>query len=415
MFKPVLLFISLRYIKAKRSNRFISFIALTSTIGIALGIMTLITVMSVMNGFDREIKTQVFSMVAPLTITQDDGPIEHWQQLTQLAQQEVAELNSAPFVSGQALLTANGAVTPILLNGILPAEESKITAWMDHLALGKINALQPGYFRLIIGQTLAQRLNVQLGDKVTLLIPTMNITPAGIMPRFKRFVVAGIFNIGAGFGFDNSLAFMHLHDAQKLYNLHNTVTGIHLSLTDVFAAPQVSLRLMRQLPEYNVIDWTQQFGAYFHAVSLEKTMMFCILFLIVAVATFNLVATLVMVVNDKSADIAILRTLGATPGMIMMLFILQGGIIGFFGVLCGTISGLLLTWHITALVTWLNNTFQLNLLSSHVYFVDFLPVELLWADVGKIVAIAFSLSLLATIYPAWRAAQVPPVEALRHE
>lgn len=416
MFKPAAIFIGLRYTRAKRRNHFISFISLTSMLGIALGVMTLITVLSVMNGFDREIKKRVFSMVPPITISSLTGYLSEWSSLQKTLQQSPEVINTAPFVNGEALLTFGSQVAPVLLNGILPEQEKNITEISNKIVNGKFTALKPGQFNILLGEELAKRLNVSLGDKVVVVTPQMSLTLAGVVPRFKRFTIVGIFNAGSGFGFDAGLAFTHLQDAQKLYGSGNLVTGLHVSIQDVFAAPVIAKHLAAILsPGAYISDWTDQFGAYFHAVRLEKTMMFFILMLIIAVAAFNLVSTLVMVVNDKQADIAILRTLGAKPQMIMAIFIVQGAIIGLVGTLLGMISGVWLTWHVTEIVNWIQRSFQVELLSANVYFVNYLPSELLWTDVAKISLTALALSLLATIYPAWRASCLHPVEALRYE
>lgn len=416
MFKPAPVFIGLRYTRAKRRNHFISFISLTSMLGIALGVMALITVLSVMNGFDREIKKRVFSMVPPITVSSITGYLSDWNSLQKTLQGVPGIVNTAPFVNGEALLTFGPQVAPVLLNGILPEEEKKITAISEKVVLGKLSDLMPGKFTIILGEELAKRLNVSVGDKVTAVTPQMSLTPAGVVPRFKRFTVVGIFNAGSGFGFDAALAFTHLNDAQKLYGVGKLVSGIHVSLQNVFAAPQMSKDLSLKLSSSAYItNWTDQFGAFFHAVRLEKTMMFFILLLIVAVAAFNLVATLVMVVNDKEADIAIMRTFGATPRMIMSIFMVQGGVIGLVGTLLGVLGGIWLTFHVTEIVNWIEHVFHVQFLSSSVYFVDYLPSELQWLDVTEIGLTALVLSFLATIYPAWQASRMDPVEALRYE
>jgi len=416
MFKPAPMFIGLRYTRAKRRNHFISFISLTSMLGIALGVMALITVLSVMNGFDREIKKRVFSMVAPITVSSFSGYLDEWGNLQKVLQKIDGVVNTAPFVSGEALLTFNSQVAPALVNGILPQQEKKITALAEKVVRGQLADLRPGTFGLILGEELAHRLNVVVGDKVTAVTPQMSLTPAGVIPRFKRFTVVGIFNAGSGFGFDAALAYTSLSDAQKLYGVGNLISGIHVSLENVFAAPQMSKILASRLsPTAYITNWTDQFGAFFHAVRLEKTMMFFILLLIIAVAAFNLVATLVMVVNDKEADIAILRTFGATPRMIMSIFIVQGAVIGLVGTLLGVLGGIWLTFHVTEIVNWIEHVFHVQFLSSSVYFVDYLPSELQWVDVSEIGLTALILSFLATLYPAWQASRMDPVEALRYE
>ncbi|HVY53224.1 MAG TPA: ABC transporter permease, partial [Gammaproteobacteria bacterium] len=306
MFKPASLFIGLRYTRAKRRNSFISFISLTSMLGIALGVMTLITVLSVMNGFDREIKKRVFAMVPPITVSSINGYLSDWQQVQQSLKSNPAVIDTAPFVSGEALLTYGSQVAPAYLNGILPQQEKRITSVTEKMIEGGISRLTPGQFGIVLGEELAKRLNAHLGDKITAVTPQMSLTPAGVVPRFKRFVVVGIFSAGAGFGFDGSLAYTNMQDAQKLYGIGSLVSGVHVSINNALAAPQISHELRDYLaPTAYISDWTRQFGAYFHAVKLEKTMMFFILMLIIAVAAFNLVSTLVMVVNDKESDIAI--------------------------------------------------------------------------------------------------------------
>jgi lipoprotein-releasing system permease protein len=416
MFRPAAFFIGLRYTRAKRRNHFISFISLMSMLGIALGVLVLITVLSVMNGFDREIKKRVFSMVPPITVSTAVNYVTNWQDVEDLIKQNANVIKVAPFVSGQILLTNEGLVQPALLDGIDPTAEKNITELADKMVEGKLEQLVPGHFGMVLGEELANRLSAALGDKVTVVTPQVALTPAGVIPRFKRFTVVGIFRAGSGFGFDSNLAFVNLADAQKLIQLGSAVTGVHASIKDIYAAPLVTRQLSKQLgSNARVTDWTEQFGAFFHAVSLEKTMMFFILLLIIAVAVFNLVCTLVMVVNDKSSDIAILRTFGATPGTIMAIFVVQGAIVGVVGTLLGLISGVALALNVTNLVNGIEHIFHVQFFSSNVYFVNYLPSELQWLDVLKISLAALSFSLLATLYPAWRASRTEPVEALRYE
>ncbi|OGT41319.1 MAG: ABC transporter [Gammaproteobacteria bacterium RIFCSPHIGHO2_12_FULL_37_34] len=416
MFKSAALFIGLRYTRAKRRNHFISFISIVSMIGIALGVAVLITVLSVMNGFDREIKNRVFSMVPPITVSSINGYIRGWQDLQKIIMSFPEITASAPFATGEVLLSYGGSVQPALVNGILPDEEKHVSALADKIVKGNLMNLQSRQFGIILGENLSDRLRAEIGDKITVITPQVSLSPAGVMPRFKRFTVVGIFRAGSGFGFDAGLGFIHLDDAQKLLGLGQDVTGLHLNIKDVYAAQRVAANLASQLTQTaSITTWADQFGEFFHAVKLEKTMMFFILLLIIAVAAFNLVSTLVMVVNEKQSDIAILRTFGATPQMVMNIFIIQGGLIGVFGTLFGVMGGLLLAWNVTDIVNWIEQIFRVQFLSSSVYFVDYLPSEIEWQDILKISVVSLLLSLVATVYPAWRASKMDPVESLRYE
>jgi len=417
MFRPAAIFIGLRYTRAKKRNHFISFISLMSMLGIALGVLVLITVLSVMNGFDREIQKQVFSMVPPITVSNYNARVAQWQSASKLLMKHSEIQAVAPFVAGQGLLTHAGIVQPVMVNGILPELEKKITALNSDIIAGNLADLLPDKFGIVLGADLAARLAVMPGDAVVLMIPEATLSPAGVLPRFKRFKVVAIFQAGSGFGFDGQLAFIHLNDAQKLYQLKDNVTGLHLKIADAYAAPRLTRVLAKELGDTaTVSDWTDQFGEFFHAVSLEKTMMFFILMLIVGVAVFNLVCTLVMVVNDKESDIAILRTFGATPRMIMQIFVVQGAIIGVIGTLLGVLSGVALATHVTVVVDAIERLFHVELLTSSVYFgLTHLPSDLQWSDVLHIASFALILSFSATLYPAFRAARIQPVEALRYE
>lgn len=416
MFRPAALFIGLRYTRAKRRNSFISFISLVSMIGIALGVAVLITVLSVMNGFDREIRSRVFTMVPALTIGNVGGYVSDWQDLQQIVHESPEVVASAPFVTAEVLLSYGGSVQPALINGILPEQEKQVSAVASKMVEGNYTNLKPAQFGIVLGEALAQRLGVVLGDKVTVVTPQVSLTPAGVVPRYKRFTVVGIFKAGSGFGFDMGLGFIHLQDAQRLMGLATNVTGLHVNIKNVYQAPRFAQQLATQLsPAASISTWADQFGEFFHAVQLEKTMMFLILQLIVAVAAFNLVSTLVMVVNEKQADIAILRTFGATPRMILGIFIVQGGLVGVIGTLMGVLGGLLLAWNVTSIVDWIQQIFHVQLLSSSVYFVNYLPSQIILSDVLTISVGSLLLSLLATLYPAWRASKLDPVESLRYE
>ncbi len=416
MFKPLPLFIGLRYTRAKRRNHFISFISLASMLGIAIGVIVLITVLSVMNGFDEQIRERVFGLAEQVGITTYDKKLPDWQQLDVRLAKSADVVATAPYAAGQGMLTHYGQIHPALIIGIEPGREAKIGQLANKMQRGSLSALQPGRYGIVVGRELAANLGLGIGDKVTVVIPTATLSPVGMIPRFKRFTVVGIFHAGTGFGFDDSLAYINMHDAQTLYQLGDNVTGLKFKLKDLYQAPQFANHLRELLPDgYIVTDWTETYGAFFQAVSLEKTMMFIILLLIIAVAVFNLVSSLVMVVTDKRSDIAILRTIGATPATILYTFIVQGFIIGALGTLLGLVGGLILASHVTELVNWLQAVFHVNLLSSGAFWVDYLPSKIIASDVIKICVSAFVMSLLATIYPAWRASRIQPAEALRYE
>ncbi|MDI9818524.1 MULTISPECIES: lipoprotein-releasing ABC transporter permease subunit [unclassified Legionella] len=414
MFKPLALFIGLRYTRAKKRNHFVSFISLSSMMGIGLGVMVLITVLSVMNGFDEEIHKRFFGMAPEITVSGRDGKISNWVQLESELKNTPGVKAMAPYVGGQGLLTHDGQVLPIVLTGIEPIQEQTVTQLKDKLLAGNLTDLKD--FGIILGRGLADSLGVLIGDKVTIMIPQATVTPAGMIPRFKRFTVVGVFTAGAGFNFDSKLAFINLVDAQKLMQLGENVTGLKLKLDDIYNAPAMSDQLAAKLgEEYEVGNWTQQFGAFFQAVKLEKTMMFLILLLIIAVAAFNLVSSLVMVVNDKQAEIAILRTIGATPSMILWVFIVQGMMVGLVGTLLGLIGGLILASNATTIVNYLQSLFNTQILSSNIYFVDYLPSKIMLGDIWLVCSVALLMSFFATIYPAWRASKTVIAEALHYE
>lgn len=414
MFKPLALYIGLRYMRAKKKNHFVSFISLSSMLGIGMGVMVLITVLSVMNGFDAEIHKRFFGMAPEITITGRSGKVSDWQVLAKRVQKTPGVKAVAPYAVAQGLLTFEGQVLPVALTGIQPEMERDVTHLQDKLLIGDLKNLN--HFGIIPGRSIANNLGLMLGDQVSIMIPQATVTPAGMIPRFKRFVVKGVFTAGTGFNFDTKLVFVNLADAQKLMQLGNDVTGLKLKINNVYQAPEISSRLARELgEEYEVGNWTQQFGEFFQAVRMEKTMMFLILMLIIAVAAFNLVSSLVMVVNDKQAEIAILRTIGATPATIMRIFIVQGMMVGVVGTLFGVTAGLLLASNATAIVNGLQSVLGMHVLSSSIYFVDYLPSKILFRDVWEVCLVALFMSFLATVYPAWRASKTVIAEALRYE
>lgn len=408
-------FIGLRYLRARRRNGFISFISLLSVIGIALGVAALIVVLSVMNGFQQEIRGRMLAVVSHLEVSSYDGRLPDWQPLQQALAKQPHVVAAAPYVNAQGLLSSGGNVRGALVRGIDPASERRVVTLGDEMLRGKLESLQPGSFNIVLGVELARALAVEVGDKVTLITPQGNVTPAGMMPRLKQFTVSGIFKAGM-FEYDASLAMIPLRDAQVLFRLGHDVSGVRLKLDDAMLAPQLKAELAGKLAANQVAsDWTDMNSNYFRAVQIEKRMMFIILTLIVAVAAFNLVSTLVMVVTDKQADIAILRTLGASPASIMKIFVIQGSVAGVLGTVAGVAGGLLLAFNLGSVQHAIEQIIGARLLSSEVYLIDFLPVDVQVTDVGTIAVISLLLSLLATLYPSWRAARTRPAEALRYE
>ncbi len=415
MFKPLSVFIGLRYTRAKRRNHFISFISLTSMLGVALGVAALITVLSVMNGFEKELRSRILGMTAHAFITGADGTLQDWKTLQTKIRSSPHVLGSAPFVEGQAMLTHGSRVHGTLIRGIIPEQEKQVSALGEKIIQGQFAALTPGSYGIILGKDLARSMGVRTGDKITLITPHITPTPAGVIPRLKRLTVVGIFEIGM-YEYDSSLAVMNLDDAARLFRIKNKVTGLRLKFDDIFAAPRLIRQLMATLPPYyRAADWTYQHANFFRALKTEKTVMFIILLLIVAVAAFNIVSTLIMMVTDKQADIAILRTLGMQPRDILMIFMVQGTMIGLVGTVLGLIGGVTLALNVETLVHKLEQILHYQFLPEDVYYISELPSDLQWHDVTVIGMTAFVLSLLSTLYPAWRAAKVKPAEALRYD
>ena len=415
MFKPLELFIGLRYTRAKRRNHFISFIALTSMLGIILGVMALITVLSVMNGFEQELRNRILGVVAHATVSEPDGVLHDWPALLKKLDHKPHVVGAAPYIDGEGMLSASQGVSGTLIRGVLPADEVHVSDIGAKMVAGRLANLHPGGFGIVLGKDLALRLGAWVGDKVTLVTPQATVTPAGILPRLKRFTVVGIFEVGM-YEYDNGLALLDIEDAGKLFRLGDGVSGIRLKLDDLLRAPAIARNISHDLPTgYVVNDWTQQHVNFFRAVQMEKTVMFVILLLIVAVAAFNIVSTLVMMVRDKEADIAVLRTLGATPRSIMTIFIVQGSVIGTVGTLLGGVAGVLLALNVETIVPMIEHLFHVEFLSASVYYISELPSDLEWPDVFRICGVSLILSLVATLYPAWRAARTQPAEALRYE
>jgi lipoprotein-releasing system permease protein len=406
--------IGLRYARAKRRNGFISFISLVSVVGIALGVAALIIVLSVMNGFQEEVRNRILGATSHLEISGYDNRLPEWKMVAQKIQSDPEVVNSAPYVLGQALINAGEVSTGLLVRGIVPAEENKVSEFFTHMQKGTLGSLEPDAFNIVLGAALANQLHVTVGDKVTIITPQGQVTPAGMLPRVKQFTVSGIFRLDA-YQYDVGLALIHMQDAQKLYRLGDNVSGLRVKLTDLFNAPNVGFRLSQALPDNYITDWTQQNANYFRAVQIEKRMMFIILTLIVAVAAFNLVSTLVMVVTDKESDIAILRTLGAPARSIMKIFVIQGAFSGLIGTVCGVASGVIIALNIGVIIPAIERVLGVRFLSADIYQISELPSKVLFSDVSTIACISFLLSLLATLYPSWRAARINPAEALRYE
>jgi lipoprotein-releasing system permease protein len=415
MFKPLSVFIGLRYTRAKRRNHFISFISLTSMLGVALGVAALITVLSVMNGFEKELRERILGMTSHAFITGSNGTLKDWQSLQNMIGNSEHLVDSAPFVEGQAMLSQGSRVRGSLVRGIDPQLEDRVSTIGEKIIQGQIDLLIPGSFGIILGKDLAMAMGVRTGDKITLITPHITPTPAGIMPRLKRLNVVGVFEIGM-YEYDSALAIMNIEDAAKLFRIPERVSGLRLKLDDVFQAPTITRNLMAQLPSsFRAVDWTYQHANFFRALKTEKTVMFVILMLIVAVAAFNIVSTLIMMVTDKQSDVAILRTLGMTPRSIMIIFMVQGTLIGVFGTLIGVIGGVTLALNVETIIAQLEQLIGYQFLPADVYYISSLPSDLQWSDVTVIGLIAFILSLLSTIYPSWRAAKIRPAEALRYD
>ncbi|NOR81478.1 MAG: lipoprotein-releasing ABC transporter permease subunit [Methyloprofundus sp.] len=415
MFKPLSLYIGLRYTRAKRRTQFISFITLTSVLGIALGVTALITVLSVMNGFEAELRHRILGMTAHSTITGGGGKLSDWSVLKEKLKDYPHVQGTAPFVKGQVMINAGRRVSGTLLRGVLPEQETEVSSVGRKMKSGVLKDLQPGKYQIVLGAELASYLGAMVGDKITVISPQVNSTPAGIIPRLRRFTVSGIFEVGM-YEYDRNMAIIHIADAAKLFRMQDTVSGLRLKLDDLFNAPQITHELARKLSgQYFVSDWTTAHSNFFQAIKTEKRVMFIILLLIVAVAAFNIVSTLVMVVTDKRGDIAILKTQGLTPMAVMRIFITLGAIIGLVGTALGTVGGVLLALNVETIVPAIEEFFEVNFLAADVYYISSLPSKLVWADVYVIAIIAFSLSLLATLYPAWQASRVNPAEVLRYE
>jgi len=414
VFRPIELAIGLRYTRAKRRNHFISFISLASMLGIAIGVTALITVISVMNGFEGELRQRILGMVAHATISGAGQPMADWSVAVESARKDPRVIGAAPYIEREAMLQG-GRTQGALLRGIDPAQEPEVSELNAKMVKGEFGALQPGAFNILLGSELALWLGVDVGDQVTVFVPEFRSTPVGVMPQMKRFTVVGLFTAGMQ-EYDRQLAVIHIGDGQRLLRMGEGVTGVRLKLRDMFDGWKVARDLSDHLGSfYRIRDWSADHANFFRAIRMEKTVMFIILSLIIGVAAFNLVSSLVMLVTDKQADIAILRTLGMSPRSIMAVFVVQGSLIGVVGVILGLIGGVSLTLNLQWVVKAIESLLGTELMPADVYYITGVPTELRQWDVLQITLVALCMSMLATLYPAWRAARTEPAAALRYE
>ena len=413
MLKTLPIIIGLRYTGAKRRNHFISFISAISMAGLTLGVAVLILVLSVMNGFDRELRQRILGMVPHAALYSKDG-LENWQELANQVKAKPGIVGVAPFVNIQGMMSHKGRVQGVMVNGIEPEWEKKVSILPDFMKLGEFDSLSAGEYHIILGDLLARKLGVTLGEKVTLIMPEASLTPAGVMPRLKRFTVSGVFSVGAEL--DANFAYIHMVDAAKMARMKYPAQGLRLKTEDLFQAPRIAWNLTFDLDaSITSSDWTRTHGNLFQAIQMEKTMIGLLLLIIVAVAAFNIVSALVMVVTDKQGDIAILRTLGMSPGSIMQVFMVQGSVIGVVGILLGTSLGIVLALTVTDIIAGIERLLDVQFLNANVYFISYLPSELKWQDVMVVTGSGLLMSFLATLYPAYRASKVKPAEALRYD
>ena len=413
MFLPLSLSLGLRYIKAKRKNQFISFISLVSIIGISLGVAVLIIVLSVMNGFDSEIKTRILSMVPHLTVTNYNQRVSDWRELSKKIQLNDKVEFVAPFVESQAMLQNKSFVSFGMVQGIDPKLQNNISPIAKNMVSGKLQDLNEVKFGIILGDELANQLGVTIDDKVTVIVPKYSMGPVGLVPHLKQFTVIGMFH--SGYQYDSSYAYINLKDAQVLNSMKDSVSGIEVKATDLYIAPELGKELTKNLPGFFASDWTMQNAAFFQALKMEKIMMLLILVLIIAVAAFNMLSSLVMLVVDKKSDIAILLTIGMRRKTIMRIFMIQGVIIGIIGSFIGLVIGIIVSYNVTSIVSYIQKILGVQFLSSSVYYINYLPSKIEGFDLLLVCVISFVLSFLATIYPAWKASRIKPVEALKYE
>jgi lipoprotein-releasing system permease protein len=415
MYHPLAFFVGLRYTRSRRRNHFISFISLISTLGIALGVIVLITVLSVMNGFHEEVRERILGMASHGDVRAVNGRMSDWQQAMTLARRHPRVIGAAPYVEGQAMLSHRREVTGAVYRGVDPALEGEVVDVGAHMQVGSLADLRAGAYNIVLGRELAAVLGVGVGDKVTVIVPQVTVTVAGSVPRLKRFTVSGIFEVGMG-EYDRGVAIMHIRDAAVLQRLDDAVTGVRLRIDDVWQARQVSLELAESLDgRYRVLNWTDYHRNFFAALKMEKRMMGLLLFFIVVIAAFNIVSTLVMMVVDKQSDIAILKTFGASPAQVMRIFIVQGATLGALGTLVGVVLGVMLALNVESAVAAVERAFGIRFIDPSIYYIAKLPSDVQALDVAMVGVGSFLLSLLMTLPPAWRAYRTQPAEALRYE
>ncbi|ODS24616.1 cell division protein FtsX [Candidatus Endobugula sertula] len=413
MYKLTPFFIGLRYIRARRRNQFISFISGFSLVGMVLGTMALILILSVMNGFDREIKQRILSAV-PHGFIDQSPRLKNWQALSQEISSVPHIIASAPYIGGYGMLSSRTTIRSMQLQGILPEEEKQVSIVDRYMIKGTMDHLQPGEYGIVLGRLLAYFLRVDIGDKVLMTLPDVSITPAGLFPRVKRFKVVGIFEVGAQI--DQSLAMIHLTDAQKLFRYGQSVQGLRLKMDDIYYAQVVVENLQQALGDaYQLTDWSHTQGSLFQAVQMEKRMVTLLLLIIIAVAALNILTGLLLMVADKRSDIAVLRTLGMTTRQVMGIFMTQGSVVGILGIVIGSLLGCLLALSISDLMTWIEQLLGLKVFDPNVYFISQIPSDLRQSDVLLICGAGITMSVLATLYPAYHATQVEPAEVLRYE
>src|SRR5690606_284689 len=413
MFRPVPVAIGLRYLRAKRRNAFISFISLASIIGIALGVTVLITTMAVMSGFQKEIRDRLLQFAAHATVSASGEPMREWQQALDVASRDPRVAGAAPYVETEALLSGPRK-QPAMVRGVTPALEDTVSEIGHKLKSGEEDSLAPGSYNILLGQELALWLGVEVGDPVLVMLPEFQGSPMGAMPRYKRFIVSGIFEAGHN-EIDRGLAVVHMEDLQRVLRMDG-VTGVRLKLHDLNQSYAVARDLALQLPGfYRVSDWMQENANLYHSLKMEKTVMGILLSLIILMGAFTLVNSQVMLVIDKQADIAILRTLGLTPGGVMLVFMVQGTLIGIVGTVLGLVGGVALAWDLQRILKAFDSLFNVALLPSDVFYIAGLPTDMQTGDVAATLVVALVMSILATLYPAWRASRTQPAEALRYE